>query len=216
MKISKRLMTIAEMIPNCNRIIDVGCDHALLDIYLINNNIVNKALAIDIHDQALRQAQKNVEKVHIDDKIDLCLNDGLKGIEILPNDVIVISGMGCRNIIKILENSTGKINKIIIQANNEHCELRKWLHKKGFIIKNEVFVYDNNKYYIIIDFEKGQIRYSNIDYWLGPFLQYNKEYIDYMLKYYYQLEKKIPKRNFINRLTYKKKTFFLEKKSRSL
>ncbi len=32
--ISKRLESIASLIPNNSRVIDVGCDHALLDIYL--------------------------------------------------------------------------------------------------------------------------------------------------------------------------------------
>jgi len=34
MKISRRLRTIAEFIPNGSKVIDVGCDHALLCIYL--------------------------------------------------------------------------------------------------------------------------------------------------------------------------------------
>ena len=34
MKLSKRLKTIAHMIPEHKNVIDVGCDHGLLDIYL--------------------------------------------------------------------------------------------------------------------------------------------------------------------------------------
>ena len=36
MKLSKRLKAISEFIDNEDRIIDIGCDHALLDIYLCN------------------------------------------------------------------------------------------------------------------------------------------------------------------------------------
>ena len=33
-KLSKRLEAISSLIPNNSKIIDVGCDHGLLDIYL--------------------------------------------------------------------------------------------------------------------------------------------------------------------------------------
>ena len=37
MKISKRLKAISDFITDNSNVIDVGCDHALLDIYLFNN-----------------------------------------------------------------------------------------------------------------------------------------------------------------------------------
>ena len=38
-KISKRLEAISSLVPVNSNIIDIGCDHALLDIYLIQNKI---------------------------------------------------------------------------------------------------------------------------------------------------------------------------------
>ena len=62
MKISKRLKTISEFIDdNCN-IIDVGCDHALLDIYLFKNKKNIKLIASDIGEGPLEQAEKNIKK----------------------------------------------------------------------------------------------------------------------------------------------------------
>ena len=45
--ISKRLKSLVKYINKENKIIDIGCDHALLDIYLIknNNNITVKEIA---------------------------------------------------------------------------------------------------------------------------------------------------------------------------
>ena len=37
MRISKRLKTISEFIDKEDKIIDIGCDHALLDIYIKEN-----------------------------------------------------------------------------------------------------------------------------------------------------------------------------------
>ena len=69
-KLSDRLQTIADMVKKGSRIIDVGCDHAFLDIYLVKNNIVKKAIASDITKGAINQAIKNVnDYIKIKDKI---------------------------------------------------------------------------------------------------------------------------------------------------
>ena len=41
-KISKRLAAIASFVPQNAKILDVGCDHGLLDIYLFQNNQAKK------------------------------------------------------------------------------------------------------------------------------------------------------------------------------
>ena len=39
MKISKRLKSLAGLITLDDKVADIGCDHALLDIYMVKNNI---------------------------------------------------------------------------------------------------------------------------------------------------------------------------------
>ena len=64
MKISKRLQTIADMISEGEKVIDVGCDHALLDIYLSNyKNCL--CVAADINSNALEQAKYNIKRAYI-------------------------------------------------------------------------------------------------------------------------------------------------------
>ena len=53
MQISKRLQSLAGLVTNDDIVADIGCDHALLDIYLVQNNIVPKVLASDINENAL-------------------------------------------------------------------------------------------------------------------------------------------------------------------
>ena len=43
MRLSKRLKAITEFVDKEDRIIDIGCDHALLDIY-IKENIKNRKI----------------------------------------------------------------------------------------------------------------------------------------------------------------------------
>ena len=64
-KLSKRLSEIADMINNKNVLLDVGCDHALLDIYLLQNKKIKKAIACDITKGALNQAEKNIKLYNV-------------------------------------------------------------------------------------------------------------------------------------------------------
>ena len=68
MRLSKRLKAISEFITDGDKIIDIGCDHALLDIYIYENfNDVN-VIASDIHEGAIKAANKNIEKHNLTSK----------------------------------------------------------------------------------------------------------------------------------------------------
>ena len=60
MKINNKLKKIAELVPSNSFLLDVGCDHALLDIYLTDKNV--KSIASDINDLPLSKAYKNIKK----------------------------------------------------------------------------------------------------------------------------------------------------------
>ena len=123
LNISKRLLAIARMVDKSSSIIDVGCDHALLDIYLSQNKQIKNAIASDIKEGAINQAKKNVLISNVNN-VDVRLGDGLNVLnEADLVDTIVISGMGSQKIISILkENNTWlkKINTIIIQSNKDN------------------------------------------------------------------------------------------------
>ena len=51
MNISKRLKTVASHVSRGAYILDCGCDHAYLPIYLILSKKVNKASASDINEK---------------------------------------------------------------------------------------------------------------------------------------------------------------------
>ena len=83
-KLSKRLSVIASFVLKDAVIADIGCDHALLDIYLSKNNIIKKSLAIDITKGALNQADKNI-KLYNAKNIETRLSDGFEKIDIKDN-----------------------------------------------------------------------------------------------------------------------------------
>jgi tRNA (adenine22-N1)-methyltransferase len=115
--IRKRLLAIAELINKDDKIIDIGCDHALLDIYLCLKNKCKNVIATDINKKALDNAKRNIAKYNLDDKIKLILSDGLANIELKDSDTIIISGMGTKTILGILKDKQQyeQVKKIIIQ-----------------------------------------------------------------------------------------------------
>lgn len=212
MKISKRLKSLAGLVTLDDKVADIGCDHALLDVYMIKNNITKKVLIADISENALENGIKNVVKYHLEDKITAKCGNGLDVItdEI---DTIIISGMGASTIIKILSrNKLKQIKKLIIESNNDHFLLRRFLTNNGFYISHEAVIYDNGKYYINIMFQRGFKKYSKKELIYGPILMNsNKEYFNYLLKKQTGILENIPKYKIITRLKMRKKVFFLKR-----
>lgn len=177
-KISKRLTAIANIVlqKESKKIIDVGCDHALLDIYLLQNNMNLKIIASDINEKPLESAKKNIEKYSFLNKIELCQKDGIKGID-KDVDTVVISGMGMETIVEILESGKSELDhveRLIISSNNKYKDLRTNVIKLGYKISFETIIYDEEKYYIIIEFTKGTEKYSEKELYFGPVLLKNK------------------------------------------
>ena len=175
-KLSKRLKAIASLILT-NEIIDIGCDHAFLDIYLIQNNNNLKITASDNKLGALKQAENNINKYNIKN-INLCLSDGLDKVDVNNATTIVISGLGNNTIIDILKKDNNKlknINNIIVQSNKGYYELRKTICDLDFYIDKESLVKERDIFYIIIRFKRGNKKYSNKDYLYGPYLRIHKD-----------------------------------------
>ena len=93
MNLSKRLQRIASFIPDNVYLLDVGCDHALLDIYLMQTRKNIKIIASDINPNPLKIAQANLNKYNLNNKIELKQMNGLDNIN--PDiNCLVIAGMG--------------------------------------------------------------------------------------------------------------------------
>ena len=151
MKLSRRLQAISDLINPNSKIIDVGADHAFLDIYLnIYKNC--QCLAIDKSKYCTKTAVENAKKYKAN--IEAITNDGLNNIK-LNNETIVISGMGTKNIIKILNfNIT---NDLILSSHTNIDELKEFLKEKNYYIYKEVIIEDGKTYDVIYAKRKEEI-----------------------------------------------------------
>ena len=211
MRLSKRLDAITEFIEEEDKLIDIGCDHALLDIYLKEKYPSIKIIASDITEGAIKQAKKNIEKHNLEDKIDLRKGDGLNIVDASEFDTIVISGMGYHTIVKILNNSERmkNVKKIIIQSNTDVVKLRKSIIRLGYKISREKLVEDKEIVYTIIEFVPGKEKYDYKQIYFGPRLMENKDdlfndYYHKKLLKYENLLLQLPKGYIMSKLHHKR------------
>lgn len=189
MKINSRLKKIGDLVDTNSLILDIGCDHALLDIYLVKERGVKKAIASDIGKGPLQCALENIKKYNVEEKIELRLGDGLTTYT-EDIDTVIISGMGGRTIIGIFKNRlsiTKKIQEVIVSPNNYQKDVRNFFRKNGFYIEDEYLVKEGKIIYQIMKFKRGKKKYTRRDDFFGPILLTKK---DKLFQEYYKKELK--------------------------
>lgn len=151
LNLSERLLCIASLINEGERVADIGTDHAYLPIYLRQSGRCPFVLACDIKKMPLESAKRNVKDCHADG-IDFRLCDGLSGIYEDEVDCVVIAGMGGECIAGILENSwaKGSGKRFILQPMNSPEFLREYL-QNGYTFVSERAVTDSGRTYTVIE-----------------------------------------------------------------
>jgi tRNA (adenine22-N1)-methyltransferase len=174
---SKRIIELADLVPMKSTVVDVGCDHALLDIYLTSNRRC-KCTASDINPKCLKSANENIKKFGLENKIKVVESDGLKNIKYNNTDIIVIAGMGTSTILDILKDNHA--DNIIIQSNKDLVTLRESL-LDDFIVEDERIVKERGIYYVLMKLKRGNKNYNNADYLIGPIIKDKNDglYLEY-------------------------------------
>ena len=183
---SDRLKAIVSDVSINDIVLDVGCDHGYLSIYLKENNLCKEVYASDISKKALDVARKNIKKKNLD--IKTFVSDGFKDIPVEFNTA-VISGMGTSKILKILESE--KIpNKLILGSQNELYKLRESLYKMGYKLVDEQAILENGHYYAILLYKKHSQKLNKSELKFG--ISNNDDYYRYLVKKNKEIMKKVP------------------------
>lgn len=181
-----RIKALASLVDKDSRLVDIGTDHALLPIYLYENEITKKVTGSDISSNALEFAKNNLKKHNLSDKIKLIVSDGFTNLND-EYDTAVISGMGTDTIKKILDRENLP-KKLIISSHKNVDKLRLFMNKKGYKIIKEITLKDNDIYYDMIKYEKEIETLSNYDILVGK--SNDTEYKLYILDKYKRIYKK--------------------------
>ena len=152
--LDSRLLKIAGLVPVGAKVADIGTDHALLPIYLIESKIATKVIASDVKMGPLSAARKNIDKSMFGDKIDLRLSNGLDEICGDEVDTVIISGMGGELIADIISRAIWLRDskyRLILQPMSSAMELRKFLSENNFKINHEHAVLSVGRIYSVIE-----------------------------------------------------------------
>ena len=174
-----RLLTVANMVKDSKSVADIGTDHAYVPVYLVLNNKVNTAIAMDINKGPIMRAKENIDRFSLSDKIKTRLSDGLS--ELLDNeaDTVIIAGMGGILINSILEKDKERLKSLkyfVLQPMTAITETRKYLAENGFKIIDEKLAKENEKIYTVILATRGKMTVSDeVYYHVGKALITNKD-----------------------------------------
>lgn len=153
-ELSKRMQSVADMIQPCDAIGDIGCDHAFVSIYLVEQHRAKRVIASDVRRGPITIAKRNIEAMNLSDQIEIRMGDGLDTI--VPGEVnaVVLAGMGGMLMIDILERGeevVTRCDQLVLQPQSDIEKVRRYLAEKGYHLADEQMLIDAGKYYNLLD-----------------------------------------------------------------
>ncbi len=178
-----RLEKISSYISDNEKVLDVGCDQALLSKILAKRKIYS--IASDLRPNIIENAKKNLTPLE-KEYITFSVSNGVPAI-LNEEYTLVLSGMGAHTILDILKNSNYRFNKIITISNNNNDILRTEMSKLNYYVLEEEIIKEKGKFYNLIVFDNVKRDYSKEQILVG-INHKNKELLkeknDYLIKKY--------------------------------
>ncbi len=196
-----------------NRVIaDIGCDHAHMDIWLLQNGLTDSCVAMDVRSGPLEKAVRNLELYGCADRVELRLSDGFAALKPAEADCAFLTGMGGALMSRLLEDGLGKgghlrdnpPGKLILQPQSHFYDVRRWLDEHGWGIRDEDMTFEDGKYYVSMRAEPEERcktgheseaagRLDDVQLEFGPVLCVKKPdvFIQYVKMYKRKCERKL-------------------------
>lgn len=157
-KLSKRLQSILALVPQAECVADVGTDHGYVPIWLVEQGICRRAIAMDVREGPLQRAKAHIQEKGLAPYIETRLSDGLAALRPKEAQVIVIAGMGGNTMRQILEAGQERLEAdtaLILQPQSELLEFRQYLARQHYLLLAEDLVEEEGKYYPMMKVCRG-------------------------------------------------------------
>lgn len=142
--LTKRLLQIVSVVPQCDVLADVGCDHGYVGIETLTRGIANRVIFVDVSAPSLNKARQNCPDELLA-RAEFVCRDGLADIEA---DTAIIAGMGGLETISILEGAVHLPTKLVLQPMRNQSDLRAYLTRNYEIVTD--FKFHDYKFYDLI------------------------------------------------------------------
>lgn len=153
LQLSKRLQAVVDLVTKGGCVADIGCDHAYISIYMVEQNIASKVIAMDVNKGPLERAKHNIKKSHFEQQIETRLSDGIKELESGEVNTLLIAGMGGGLIQRILSGNKEvleQVKELVLQPQSEIRDTRLFVEQLGFEIVKENMLIEDGKYYTML------------------------------------------------------------------
>lgn len=154
MELSKRMQAVADMVLPGGVVADIGCDHAFVSIYLVENQIADRVIASDVRKGPVEIARRNVAGRNLQDRIDIRMGDGLSTLFVGEVDTIILAGMGGLLMLDILKRQEAVVcgcHQMVLQPQSDVEKVRAYVDEKRYYLASEKMLVDAGKYYNILD-----------------------------------------------------------------
>ncbi|MBR3770405.1 MAG: SAM-dependent methyltransferase [Lachnospiraceae bacterium] len=159
-KLSNRLLAVASFVTDGNILADVGTDHGYIPIYLLQEQRIHKAIAMDINAGPLERAKEHIAVYGLKDYIETRLSDGVAALTPGEVDTVLVAGMGGGLVMHILEDGKEvcrQAKELVLQPQSELERVREYLWSNGYVILEENMVLEDEKFYPMM-----RVAYQNV------------------------------------------------------
>lgn len=179
MTLSERLNRAASLITDGNRLADIGTDHGFVPIFLVQENRIPSAIAMDVNEGPLERASAHIREAGLEERISVRLSDGLTALSPGEADTVLIAGMGGALTVRILQDGSDLlwnpvredgIRELVLQPQSEVGKVRRFLESGGWSICREEMVYEDGKFYPMMQCRPGHMVLTEAQAQFGPCL----------------------------------------------
>lgn len=147
--LGRRLRMVAGLVRPGGVVADIGTDHGRLPVWLVLSGRCRAAVAGDVRPGPLEAARRTVTEYAAADRVRLVLSDGLSRVPAV--DDVVVAGMGGELIASIIEAGDfvrSPAVRLVLQPMTAEEELRRYLCRAGFAIRQEAAAREGRHLYL--------------------------------------------------------------------
>lgn len=166
-----RKAAIVALTPRTELAAEIGADHGLISAHLLWSGTCDRMVVSDCSAASLGKARRLFALHGLEERAVFRVADGLEAVR-EPVGAVLIAGMGARTMTDILRRGRDRIGdaSLVLQANVEVAEIRRWLAENGFCLEREALAKEDGRFYVIMRARRGSAAPDARDLYLGPCL----------------------------------------------